>query len=310
MDDKLYFSYLGLNERLFQFYQRGIKDIDASLLISLEKEYYQGENIKLIMADLRRLMSNKKISMDYNGVKEEFNIKKLNLFLGDTLNRHMFYYRYCEKYFDEHNIDKEELIPLEVREQFQKDAYIAGTQEGKDWFKDNLEAMQLFSDEKKLTKDFKIGDDITTVFEETETTPKLSCICYNHWYNHNKYKKIENALTELINLPNSLIDRCFNHESEYFYNRLVKRNEPPKYKDLFVQQSKYYLQDETISDFILNSEIQPFNHFDIYYYGKLPHHFEVFRGKEAKNNPVINKNLETILFGIDDLTYIALREKE
>ena len=80
MEQNLYFSYLGLNERLYQFYQRGVKDIDCSLLISLEKEYYEGENMKLIMTDLRRLMNNKKILMDYNGIKKEFNIKKLNTF--------------------------------------------------------------------------------------------------------------------------------------------------------------------------------------------------------------------------------------
>ncbi|MDD2840373.1 MAG: hypothetical protein PHY80_04610 [Rickettsiales bacterium] len=307
MEKNLYFSYLGLNERLYQFYERGVKDIDCNLIISLEKEYYQGENMKLIMADLRKLMSNKKISMDYNGIKEEFNIKKIGLFVGDTVNRHNLYYRYCAKYFDEHNIDKEELIPLKVKEQFQKEAYIAGTQEGKDWFKDNLEAIQLFSDEKKLTRDFKITDEITTIFKETETTPKLEYICYNYWYTHQKYKEIETALMELYKLQNSVIEKVYNQEAEYFYERFERRNEAPKYKNLFIQQSKKYLIDETIPAVILNSNKEPNNFFDFYYYGKLPHHFEVYNGKRANNNLIIQKYLETVLYGINDYARITLR---
>ena len=306
--NNLYFSYLGLNERLYQFYQKGIKDIECNIIISLEKEYYQGENMKLIMSDLRKLMKNKKISMNYNGIKEDFNIKKLGLFVGDTVNRYNLYYRHCAKYFDEHNINKEELIPLEIREQFQKDSYIEGTQEGKDWFKDNLEAIQLFSDEKKLTKDFKISDDITTIFEETEDTPGLYYICYNIWYKHPRYNDMKKALDELINMEDSIIDRCYNHESRYFYERLDKRGETPKYKDLFVQQSKQYLIDETIPAVILNSENKPNNYFDFYYFGKLPHHLEIYNGKKAKNNKVIQNYISTFIKGADDCCQVVLRK--
>lgn len=303
----LYFSYLGLNERLYQFHERGVKDIDCNLIISLEKEYYQGDNMKLIIADLRKLMNNKKISMDYKGIKEEFNVKKMSFIVGDTLNRHMFYYRYCTKYFDEHNIDKEELIPLEIREKFNQDSYIAGTQEGKDWFRDNIEAIQLFSDEKQLTKDFKISDEITTVFEETKTTQKLDYICYSIWYKHPRYIEIMKALNDLINMDNSIINRCYNHEAEYFFERLNKRGETPKYKDLFIQQSKKYLIDETVPFIILNSNKEPNKFLDFYYFGELPYHFGVYNGKKAKNNELIQKYLKTVLRGIDDYGRVSLR---
>lgn len=308
--ENLYFSYLGLDERLKQFRDNNVRDIDINLIISLEKEYYMGENMKLIMQDLRKLMDGKKIIRELDGKLEEFYIKKLGLFVCDTLNHHMFYYRHCAKYFDEHNIDEEELIPLKTRQEFEKISYLEGTQEGKDWFKDNLEAIQLFSDEKKLTKDFIIGDNITTIFEETETIPGLEYICYNYWYSHPRYKEIEKNLNELINMEYSVIKKSYNHEAEYFYDRLDKRGETPKYKDLFIKQSFKYLLDETIPVAILNSEKEPTNFFDIYYYGKLPHHFEVYGGKKAKNNKLIQEKVQSTLKGIDNVSYVSLREKE
>lgn len=306
----LYFLYLGLDERLKQFRDNNVRDIDINLIISLEKEYYMGENMKLIMRDLRKLMDGKKIIRELDGKLEEFYIKKLGLFVGDTLNHYMFYYRHCANYFDEHNIDEEELIPLKTRQEFEKISYLEGTQEGKDWFKDNLEAIQLFSDEKQLTKDFIITDDITTIFEETETTPGLEYICYNHWYNHPRYKEIEKDLHELINMEDSIINRCYDYEAEYFYDRLDKRGETPKYKDLFVQQSKKYLIDETIPTVIINSKKNPNNFFDMYYYGKLPHHLEVYKGKKTKKNEKIQKYIKEKFPKIDDCFQISIRMRE
>lgn len=306
----LHFSYLGLDERLRQFRDNNVRDININLIISLEKEYYMGENMKLIMQDLRKLMDGKKIIRELDGKLEEFYIKKLGLFVGDTLNHHMFYYRHCANYFDKHNIDEEELIPLKTRQEFEKISYLEGTQEGKDWFKDNLEAIQLFSNEKQLTKDFIITDDITTIFEETETTPGLEYICYNHWYSHPRYKEIEKNLNELVNMEYSVIKKSYNHEAEYFYDRLNKRGETPKYKNLFIKQSFKYLVDETMPAVILNSKKNPNNFFDMYYYGKLPKHFEVYGGKRAKNNKLIQEKIKNTLKGIDNVGYISLREKE
>ena len=42
-----------------------------------------------------------------------------------------------------------------------------------------------------------IGDDITTIFEETEDTPKLECICYEHWLKQPEYKKIEEPILKM-----------------------------------------------------------------------------------------------------------------
>lgn len=303
----LHFSYLGLNERLYQFHERGVKDIDCSLLISLEKEYYEGENMKLIMKDLRELMKGKKILMDYNGIKQEFKINQLNLQLGDTLNRHMFYYRFCTKYFDEHKIYKEELIPLEIREKFNQDSYIAGTKEGKDWFRDNLEAIQLFSDQKKLTKDFEISDGITTIFEETENTPKLVITSYGYWYKHPRYNEIEKALEDLCNMKEQFINNCYKFEAERFLLRLEKRNEAPKYKDLFLKQSYKYLFDETIPSVIENGKNIPNNHIDLYSSGLTPAHLTIYEGKKAKNSILTQDYLKNLLNGLNDSDWITIK---
>ena len=306
----LYFSYLNLDEILNKLYKNNIDNVDLQLLISLEKDYYMGENMKLIMSDLRKLMNNKEIVWNIDGKLEKFKVNKLSLFVGDVLNRHMFYYRHCADYFDEHNIDQEELLPSEVREDFEKKSYIEGKEEGKDWFKDNIDAFNLFSDEKVLTKDYYIGDDITTIFEETESTPKLEYICYEHWYKQPEYKKIEEPLFKMINDPDCFaIDRCYTHEAEYFYERLKKRNKTPKYKDLFIQQSRKYLIDETMP-LVLNTYNRVNNTIEFYYYGKLSMHLEVYNGSRIKNNKTINNYIKNYnLDNIGNNNRISIRNK-
>ena len=54
----LHFNYLNLDEILNKFYEKNIDNVDLQLLISLEKDYYIGENMKLIMSDIRKLTKN------------------------------------------------------------------------------------------------------------------------------------------------------------------------------------------------------------------------------------------------------------
>ncbi len=292
------FQYLNLDKILHELYNSNIDNVNLYLLVSLEKDYYIGDNLKKIVLDLKRLIKGKEIIWNIYGKPEKFKVNKLSLFLGDTLNRHMFYYRHCAKYFDEHNIDQEELIPLEIRKQFEEISYKEGKQEGKDWFKDNIDAFNLFSDEKVLTKDFYIGDDITTIFEETDNTPKLEYICYGYWYNQPEYKKIEELFFKMIHDENcSSVDRCYTYEAESFYNRLDKRGETPKYKDLFIQQSKKYLMDETIPAIILSST-DTNNNLNIYYHGKTQPHFLIYKGKHFVHNKVGQSYLNCGLQGL------------
>ena len=65
--ESLFFDYLDLENILKRFYNDGVDRIDVTLIISLEKDYYMGENMKLIMSDLRRLMNNKEIVWNVDG---------------------------------------------------------------------------------------------------------------------------------------------------------------------------------------------------------------------------------------------------
>ena len=182
MQNNLHFFYLGLDEMLRKYRDNNIREIETSLLISLEKEYYTGSNMELIVKDLKNLTKNKKIIKELDGRSEEFQIKNINIFIGDALNHHMFYYRYCADYFDKHNIDDENLIPKNIKKEFIEKSYIDGMKEGEEWFRNNYKALQLFSNEKQLTQDYDIHNDITTLFEETEDTPKLTFLRYNYFY--------------------------------------------------------------------------------------------------------------------------------
>lgn len=310
MEENLYFGYLNLYDVLKKFYDNNVSDIKATLIISLEKEYYMGENMKFIMSDLRRLMKNKRIIWDIDGDKAEFKISNLRVFVCDSLNVHMFYYRHCAKYFDEHHIDDENLIPLEIRKKFEEISYRESREAGQVWFRDNIDAFNLFSNEKILTNNFQLDDYTTTVFEETNETPRLECVRYEQYYKLEEYYKILKAVENLKSNCN-FIDRCYTHEAEYFYNRLKSRNETPKYRDLFIQQSKKYLTDETVPAVMSNKNDVFNNHIDFYYYGKTPMHLEVYMGKQAEKNKLLNQYIQSgLLKGINDTNYVSLREKE
>lgn len=307
-NQNLFFNYLNLVETLNRFYKFDIDTVNVTLLVSLEREYYEGKNMKLIMSDLKHLFKNKEIICEINSKTEKFKINRLSLQVGDVLNRHMLYYRHCAQYFDEHNINDENLIPLEIREYFEKISYEEGKQEGKEWFKNNLKAFNLFSDEKVLTKDVYIGDDITEIFAETEDTPALDYICYEHWLSKEKrYKEIKEGILELCNINNSIISGCYDYEIECFLKRLERRNEAPKYTDLFIKQSLKYLIDETIPPTIENARKN--NYFEIYYGGFLDQHIKVYNGRRALNNKVIRSYVRGKLNGIDKNTYITIKSK-
>ena len=311
MERNLHFGYLNLYNTLKKFYDNGISDIKVTLIISLEKEYYMGENMKLIMFDLRKLMKDKKIIWNIDGNDVEFKINKLRVFICDTLNVHMYYYRHCAKYFDEHNcVEDENSIPLDLREEFKKLSFKESKEAGQIWFRDNVDAFNLFSDEKVIDKNFQLNDLTTTVFEETEETPELECLRYEYYYKLPEYYKMLEAVENLKENCN-FINRCYTHEAEYFYNRLKNRNETPKYKNLFVQESRNYLTDETIPAAISNKNDVFNNHIDFYYYGKTPMHLEVYMGEQARKNTLLNGYIQIgLLKGINDTNYVSLREKE
>ena len=306
MQNNLHFFYLGLDEMLKKYRDNNIREIEASLLISLEKEYYAGTNMKLIIKDLKNLTKNKKIVKELDGKLEEFQIKNINIFIGDALNHHMFYYRHCADYFDKHNIDDENLIPKNIKKEFIEKSYIDGMKEGEEWFRNNYKALQLFSNEKQLTQDYDIHNDITTLFEETEDTPKLTFLRYNYFYQNQEYHRLKTIFDNMLLTPGcEIVDRCYLHEAESFYKRLESRNETPKYKELFIKQSKKYLIDETIPTLMFNQKNEKNNYFDIYYFGTTPNHYLVYDGKKGIKNKIIQNFVKNDLFRINECRQIS-----
>lgn len=308
--ENLEFNYLNLRKYLFKMYEKGVKDVNLFLLISLEKEYYEGENLKKIIVDLAKLSNNLILKIDGRDIK--FKVNKISLDVGDVLNRHRWIYRYNEKYMIEHNLKdgEENKIPQDIQQEIQEKAYETGRQQGFDWFKNHtIDALNLvLPQENQLKKNFKLTDGITQIFKGNETIPEIEYICYEYWLKHQKYKTIERALNEVRNLPDSVIERTYNHEANYYLERLHNRNESPKMQSIFAKYSKDYLIDETIKDTLIQQIGN--NNLELYYFGLEARHSIAFRGKKAKNNNIIQDYVNKELFGITDGNWITIRKNE
>jgi hypothetical protein len=305
------FNYLNLKKYLFKMYEQGIQDINIFLLISLEKDYYEGENLKKILADLIKLSNDLTLNIDGKNIK--FKVNKISLDVGDVLNRHRWIYRYNEKYMLEHNLkdDEEDKIPEDIKKEIEAKAYETGKQQGFDWFKNHaVDAINLvLSENNKLKTDFKLTDGITEIFKGNEAIPPIEYICYEYWLKHSKYKTVEKALNEVRNLPDSVVERTYDHEVKYYMERLEKRGETEeisKFPEMFKKYSKDYLVDETIIDIITYKTV---NNLQFSYYTKAPMHDVVYTGKKIKNNISSTKYQNYQLINTNKLNRITIRKK-
>ena len=283
------------------------KKIDIHLLISLERNYYNKDYFFKLCKNIKQNLLNQK-----NFIKIEADIifvDSFDLNLGSTLNRHNWYYRYCEKYMSNENLTEEEQIPNNIREEFSQRAYQKGKKQGKEWITNNIKAInQLIPEDHKLNKNFQINDSITTLYEGNSENTKIRCIDYDYWLNHPRYKMVYDNLKKACKLKNSIIDRAFKFESNFFYKRFNKVKNI-KYKNLFEEQSYKYLFDETVSYIIKNYEKN--NILEFYYNGKETV-TEAFRGRKAQNDPIIKKLMEKgqPLEGADQRKFVSVKMVE
>jgi len=227
----------------------------------------------------------------------------IQLDVGDILNRHNWYYRYCEQYMFKKKINKEEQIPKKIRESFYKKAYIAGQKQGENWLKENISYInQLIPKEYKLNKDFQIKDGITILYKGDKNNPKIEYISHKYWLEHKKYKKIKKQLEEICATDDSVVDRSIKYTSKNFYN-LVK--ESIKYKELFIKQSYKYLFDETISATIMSNQ---HNCLEFYCGNEIPP-IQALRGRKAQKSIIIKKYLDKDLEGIKNRKFIPIQLK-
>jgi len=225
--------------------------------------------------------------------------------VGDVLNRHMWYYRHCEKYMLENNLETEEQISEKIRNQFKRTAYKEGKEQGREWFRKNIEAINLLmSNNHKLISSFKLNDEITILNQSDNESPKLEFVCYEYWLKHSRYKEVEKALTEVRELPDSIIERAYNHEADFFYDRLSKRQDIHK-KNLFIKQSKKYLIDETIPAVIKHSDFD--NLLEFYFGGRENNHTQVCKGRKAQNDSTLKKYFNGKLKGADKRRFVGIK---
>ena len=306
INDNLAFKYLGLKKYLLELHQMGINDVNLFLLISLEKEYYEGDNLTKIVNDLMKLSNNLVLNINNEIVK--FKVNKISFDVGDILNRHRWIYRYNEKYMLDNGLtdNQEDKIPLDVEEQIKAKAYETGKNQGFDWFKNNcVNAINIILPKnEQISKDLSLNNDITKIFNGNDNIPEMEYICYEHWLKHKNYNNIAEILDKIRFLDNSIIEKAFNHEANYFLERLTKRNEFPKFPNSFIEHSKDYLVDETIKDIIINKE--PKNIL-MYYFGLEPKVFTTFKGKKAKSNVQIQKYYNQELSSLDNLYWVSIR---
>lgn len=315
----LEFNYLNLRKYLFKMYKQGIQNINLFLLISLEKEYYQGENFEKIIQDFIKLSNNLVMEfdiLDENGKptgkkteKLKFKVNKISLDVGDTANRWRWIYRYNEKYMLENNLNNEEDIPQNIVEEIAKQSYETAKQQGKDWFKDNaVNALNLvLPKDNRITIDINLGDGITQIFKGNDKIPQIEYICYDYWLNDPKYKTIEKALLEVRNLENSVVEQAYDYEVKYYTERIGKRRVFVEFPEMFAKYNKIYLFDETIPMIMKNQD--ELNNFEFYWFGTESKYTLVFKGKKAQNNEVIRHYINNELKGVTNRNYITIKEK-
>ena len=175
INDNLAFKYLGLKKYLLELHQMGINDVNLFLLISLEKEYYEGDNLAKIINDLMKLSNNLVLNINNEIVK--FKVNKISFDVGDILNRHRWIYRYNEKYMLDNGLtdNQEDKIPLDVEEQIKAKAYETGKNQGFDWFKNNcVDAINIILPKnEQISKDLSLNNDITKIFNGNDNIPEI-----------------------------------------------------------------------------------------------------------------------------------------
>jgi len=305
--DNLEFKYLNLNKYLLKMYEQGIQDINLFLLVSLEKEYYEGDNLKKIITDLVKLSNN--IVLNINGKDVKFKVNKISLDVGDILNRHNVTYRHNRDYMLKNNLTDEKQIPQNIMKEFEENSYNISKQQGIDWFKNHaIEAINsLLPNRKQINKDFQLTTGITEIFEGDNEVPAIDYICAEHWLKHPKYNKILEIINEIRNLPFSILEKCYNSEAKAFFDRLVKRGEEVEnFVDMFMKYSKDYLVEETIEKAIVHKNAD--NIFEFYYNGLELNHCSIFRTNKAHKNKIIRNYIENDLSGMMNINRITIKK--
>jgi hypothetical protein len=300
------FNYIKLDKILRNLDKSGVNSVELELLISMEQDYYTGNSFfKFIQGIGDTLLSNGYL---LDSLKNKYKVDKIRLKICDSLNRYNIYYRLASEYMLKNNLILEKQIPNKIKKDLEYKACLKGLEQGREWFKNNLDAInQLIPIKYKLKDDFVIGNKVSVLYEGDLKHPKLEYICYEHWVNHPKYKGVFNALKEVCVLNNgdNFIERAFKNEINYFTTRVKRRNGKILFSKFLDKKSYDYLFDETVSFIIEHGEQN--NLIELYFGGREIMPTEVFRGKKAQNDPIIQKYLQGPLKGADQRKFVSVK---
>lgn len=305
--DELVFDYLNLNKYLYAMHRHGINNINLYLYVSPENLNYHGEHLKSVMVDLKNLLGN--FVFDFDGEVVKFRVNKILLNVGDVLNRYNSLYRYYRDYLIENNLDEENQIPENIRQEIMKKSYSDGKQLGKDWFRDEfVDAFNLIVSNNKIKKDLVITDGITKIYPGDDIIPEIEYICHEYWLKHPDFEKTKKALDETRHLKNSIIERTYNHEIEFFLETREQKYGKIPYPEIFKKCSKLYFIDESVEYILIQQQFN--NNLIFYCEGCELQHNKVFAGRKAKNNEVIRKYLANELRGVTNGNWITIKDKK
>jgi hypothetical protein len=268
-------------------------DIIIDLPISIEKNFYNGKLFSVFIGQIKKLLKQYK--------SRKFPIIKIDV--GDSLNRHICYYRYCVEYMLKNNIKDVDEITTNIKEELKKKSYEAGLIQGNKWFKDNIRSInKLIPKNAKISNKTKLNNEITVLYEGCENNPKVEYVKYDYWLNHKDYKGIKCILDKL---KDSVIERAYDQAVNYYMERFYNKEHVIEFEELFRLQSKKYIKDECVAAILLYKECP--NTIEIYFGGREGSGTQVFKGKKAQNDPIIKKYLEGPLKCADKRRFIPVK---
>jgi hypothetical protein len=282
--------------------------IIINLPLSIDSKFYNNKNILLKFFELINFYA--KNGFEYldkkTNFKKKFKVEEIQLDIGDTLNRHNFYFWEINHYMVKNNLINYSDIPKNIKEHSKIKSYQKAKNEGLKWFRNNIDIINiLLPKEKKINENFHIKDEKTIIYEGNKFHPKISYIRHDYWLNNKQYKNIQKNFINACKEKDSKIKNVFNVEATYFYNKVLK-NENFKIidKKFFIKNAEEYLKDEAIVFTILYK-----NNINLleFYLGWENNFSQAFRGKKIKKDKLMQKYLQNELKGADQRKFVSIK---
>jgi hypothetical protein len=293
------------------FIKKDSSNIIINLPISIDSKFYNNKDVFKLLMEL--ILGYAKHGVEYvdpkNDEEKVFKASEIQFDVGDVLNRHNIYFWDINEYMLKNNVSNYSKISEDIKSKFREKAYNKGAEQGLDWFKNNISAINiLMPEDKKICDSYTIEKSEVILYEGSENFPKITYIPYSYWLNHKKYNQVSESLKEVCGLDGSRIENVFRVEAEYFYEKLIKNNDVKIVdREFFVENAKEYLKDEAVAFITLYNG----NNNVIEFYLGWENNFSMaFRGKRMRNDEVVQKYLRNELKGADQRKFVSVKMTE